>query len=415
MVLARSKKTSDHRIFWLSRVVWLLVALESVFVTLVAIPRMVGRIQIVCVEEACTDNMALRPINAAFLTTHAIPIARYALVVSILAVVGSLVFWIMAWLILRRGQGWIAYLVSLSLMLIGGQFFVQSDLPGQFGRFLSATHNYLLFVTLILAFYLFPNGRFVPRWSRWVAVALFITEFFYSYFPNAPFSPHNIYRPIEMIVWLGALLLIPFIQIYRYVTVSTPTERQQTKWVVAGLSVMIAGVVVVVWLIGDPPPALAPANRVIANLLLPLSLLALPVSLAVAVLRYQLWQIDVIVRRTLVYTLLTATLALVYFGSVTLLQILFSTVTAQQSPIAIVLSTLAIAALFNPLLRRIQQIIDRRFFRRKYDAQQTLAQFAHVVRDEVDLEAISAELLTTIESTMQPAQVSLWLRKDRSQ
>lgn len=133
-------------------------------------------------------------------------------------------------------------------------------------------------------------------------------------------------------------------------------------------------------------------------------------GLAIAVLRYRLFDIEVIFRRTTAYAILTALLALIYFGSVVLLQRLFGQVTGEQSTAAVVLSTLLIAALFLPLRRRVQSAIDRRFFRRKYDAEKTLEAFAATVRNEPDLDALTTELVRVIQETMQPEHVSVWLR-----
>jgi len=142
-----------------------------------------------------------------------------------------------------------------------------------------------------------------------------------------------------------------------------------------------------------------------------------PFVFGTAILRYGLWDIDVLINRTLVYGTLTAILALVYFGLVVGLQFLFRELTSQvaSSPLIIVGSTLAIAALFQPLRRRIQSAIDRRFYRRKYDAAKTLAHFSAILRDEVDLNRLSEQLVEVVEETMQPAHVSLWLRKPKKE
>ena len=176
-------------------------------------------------------------------------------------------------------------------------------------------------------------------------------------------------------------------------------ERQQLKWFAYAASLVPLGMLA------------AAATRPVGLVVLVATMLGVPVCAGVAILRHRLYDIDLVINRTLVYGALSATLAAVYFGGVALLQRAAGYLTGQQdSALAIVASTLAIAALFQPLRRRLQAFIDRRFYRRKYDAGETLAAFSATLRDETDLGRISADLLAVVEETMQPAHVSLWLR-----
>jgi hypothetical protein len=187
-------------------------------------------------------------------------------------------------------------------------------------------------------------------------------------------------------------------------------ERQQIKWFiwVTSLVVLLA--------IGDSvvpsSPAVLASPLVKAYLMFFYALIGAAPAIAVglAILRYRLWEIDIIINRTLVYGSLTALLALVYFGLIFGLQALFQGVLHQNNSVAIVVSTLVIAAIFQPLRRRIQGIIDRRFYRSKYNAARTLAQFSVTLRNEVDLSQLSERLISVVEETMQPTHVSLWLR-----
>jgi hypothetical protein len=198
-------------------------------------------------------------------------------------------------------------------------------------------------------------------------------------------------------------------------------QREQIKWIAfAGSFVGLMSLITVVSTLIFAPefPDSTGTQPLWLGVLQDVELLSfagIPVAVGIAVLRYRLYDIDVIINRTLVYASLTATLIALYFGGIVVLQRLFVLLTGQQSTLAVVASTLLIAALFNPLRRRIQSFIDRRFYRRKYDARKTLEAFTAKLRDETDFDALNAELVGVVNETIQPAHVSLWLRPDPEQ
>lgn len=213
------------------------------------------------------------------------------------------------------------------------------------------------------------------------------------------------------LVAFGSLILA---QVYRYFRVSTPLQRQQSKWIVLGIMATII-YFIALDILTTLNPALSQANSLsslFAEASYFLAVLIVPLAIAFSILRYRLWDIDQLINRTLVYAILTGVLALIYFGCVFLLQTLVGGLMGQakQSPVIIVGSTLAIAILFQPLRRRIQAIIDRRFYRRKYDAERTLAAFSATLRNEMDLSQLREHVVAVVQETMQPAHVSLWLR-----
>jgi len=217
---------------------------------------------------------------------------------------------------------------------------------------------------------------------------------------------------------LGAIFLINggsgvVAQIYRYVRVSGPVQRQQTKWVVFGLAataLVIFGRFVPLLIF----PSLSTSSSpyfLVSTYVYPFGLLLTPLSLGISILRYRLWDIDTIINKALVYGGLSLLLAAVYLGLIVGLESLLGLVSGQASqPVVIVVSTLVIAALFQPLRHRVQAIIDRRFYRHKYDAARTLAAFSAILQNEVDLSQLSEQLVAVVQETMQPASVSLWLR-----
>jgi hypothetical protein len=265
---------------------------------------------------------------------------------------------------------------------------------------------------MFILFYLFPDGHFVPRWTHWMPFAWLGVNL-------APWvSGDSVLSLPGWGIWIGMGLAATAVgsQVYRYFWRATPLERQQSKWVVMAFTALLGFLLIV-----GPTTFRAPASdglgqamqrALFFGTLFRLSFLVLPAGILVAILRYRLWDIDVLIRRTLIYSVLTVVLALAYFGTVLVLESLFRGITGQgQNSLVVVLSTLAIAALFGPLRSRVQAWIDRRFYRRKYDAAWTLAGFAASARDETDLAQLSTRLVDVVEETMQPAHVDLWLRK----
>jgi hypothetical protein len=185
-------------------------------------------------------------------------------------------------------------------------------------------------------------------------------------------------------------------------------ERRQIKWVAYAGAVV--ALVLILQLAVETALPKASALLEVLNLGLVVAFIGVPIAAGIAILKYRLYEIDTIINRTLVYVGLTALLALVYVWSVIALQYIFRTLTGGESSLAVVASTLAIAALFNPLRRRIQALVDHRFYRRKYDAAKTLAAFSARLRDETDLNSLRSELVTVVRETVQPARVSVWLR-----
>jgi hypothetical protein len=248
----------------------------------------------------------------------------------------------------------------------------------------------------------------VPRWTRWLAAGSSVWWAVSILFPDIPLS----FNGPSFFGFIASLVVV---QVYRYRRVSNAVQRQQTRWVVYGFAmaiVLFIGAIVLSTLndliLGGQPPG--PLGRMIAQGMLTSFLLLIPLSIGVAIVRSRLWDIDVLIRRTLVYSLLTLTLGLVYVGCILVSRALVAPLTGG-SELAIVASTLMIAALFTPLRRRIQSVIDKRFYRRKYDAAKVLAAFGTTVRDETDLERLTDEMLRVVDETMQPEFVGLWLRE----
>ena len=343
-----------------------------------------------------------------------------------------LVFSVLGAIILSRQPdnrvGWLIMLIALALTSPVTFFSAKLSSPPEAitpGWWLLLWFDYWSWIPIIFPVFLislhFPDGRPPSRRWNWVnllAIGLWLFFIIITAFKDT-IGPLNeswtLPNPLAFVddssglfsIGFGIGLMIMFSASAAALFVryrrTGPVERLQIKWLLYACAVLVVvyGLYTFTNLHGSG----------IGNLLFVLSILAIAVAIAIAILRYRLYDIDIIIRRTLQYAILTGLLALVYFGSVLLLQSIAENLTGEQSPLVIVLSTLTIAALFNPLRVRVQDFIDRRFFRKKYDAERTLAHFASVARDEVEMDKLTTALLEVVADTMQPERTSLWVNQ----
>jgi hypothetical protein len=409
---------------WLlfARVAWVVVAIMALAIVVFSIPSSFEHYSSVCTtaSEVCSERAVDQPTPEGVRALHnaGLSVHTYALLNVVVdkvfqlvwLVVGVLIFW-------RRSDDRMALLVSMFLVSFGPVTVDTTDAEA----LISSQPAWLLPVSGVqivglvcstLFFLLFPGGRFVPRWTRWLAVAFSAFLVSRSLFPEF-YSRSPALEMVSLLVFIGIVVSLVWSQTYSYRRFSSPVQRRQTKWVVFGTTLAVAGTfpfqlpVDLSLVDGDTPLRLLLLRTGFS-----LSFLLVPFSISVAVLRSHLFDIDVLINRTLVYGSLTAMLIGLYFGGIVVLQLLFIVLTGEKSTLAVVASTLVIAALFNPLRRRTQSFIDRRFYRNKYDAAKTLEAFSATLRNETDLDALSDDLVGVVRETMQPEHVTLWLRPD---
>ena len=396
--------------FVLARVVWIALALLIVVLYLVGFPITYQYLTMICIGT-CSNGPQLTLDQARAFQSHGLTPSFYATYVLAFEFVFVVVWFLVATLIFwRKSQERLAWFVSLMLLTFGAAYVDPLTVLAQQHPIWAIPAHLVEFtgvVTLILSLYLFPNGRFAPRWTGLIGLLWALWTLYWF----LPISSYGLNSPLWTISYVGVLALGVFAQIYRYLRVSHPIQRQQTRWVVYGFSVAILAFLALI-LGGKLLPSSLVQSTLSPLLIQPafyLFMLIIPLSIGIAILRSRLWDIDVLINRTLVYVTLTVSLALVYFGLIIGIQTLLGGFIGN-SDVAIIGSTLAIATLFHPLRRRIQAIIDRRFYRRKYNAARTLAAFSATLRNELDLDQLKEELVAVVQETMQPSHVSLWLR-----
>jgi hypothetical protein len=406
---------------WMAIAVWGLIALAYLTFFVTDLRLDFAQLQIACQGPNC-NYLAVSPAEMETLAAWGLSPRAFALIMTGMTVLGVGVWCLLSGLILwRQGASRIGWAISLALIAMPVSMISDADnlannIPALFIP--SVILSQLGVAILFLFLYLFPNGRFYPRWA-YVPLSLSYVSFstFSLGFAGLIALPAWAFDA-SVLVAIGMFSLTIGLQVLRYRRVSTALERQQTKWVLLGFSAIAVSFPVWILLFGGVLDIPAGPPRLVATLggwlLTHVIISGLPVTMAIAILRYRLWEIDLVIRRTLSYSALSAVLVSVYLGSVLVLQSTFQAITGQrQGALVTVLSTLTIAALFGPVQRRVQAGIDRRFYRRKYDAAQTLASFAASVRNETDLERLSAQVVSVVKDTMQPASVGLWLRGDR--
>ena len=389
---------------------------STVLLQLAGIPRYyqrvtTGTVPVVSVGGEITMSNAIIAEAAA---ARGMAIETYAVYSIVLKLVITLGFVSVAALILWKARReWFHWFTAFVLLFYpGGELYTFTEVSQIAYTYVQL--GSLLWPSYLLFLYLFPNGRAVPRWTRWImgAVACFhfllqATAVVAAIF-NVPDELVQVFIALFPVV-LAAFPLILCCQVYRYVRHATLVERTQIKWFVAGLALFVVLGLLVQVVVGLASAAYD--DLAFVSDLEALLALFIPATIGIGILRYRLYDIDVIIRRTLIYSVLTAALVGIYLGSVVVLQRVLGPLFGSQNQLAVVASTLVIAALFQPLRHRIQAFIDRRFYRRKYDAARTIQAFSGRLRDEVEMDRLTHDLLGVVDETLQPAHISLWLRQ----
>jgi hypothetical protein len=402
-----------------ARVVWLVLVLPGAGLFLAGLPVYYQELQ-----KACADPLTCGSLNGSLpaeglraLAQMGLPASGYAMLLTVFFALITAVWWIAGFLLFwRRSDDWMA-LFAAFVLVIASLTFTNNALYALAYTYplLALPVSTLAFLgqTSILVFFLlFPNGRLTPRWMGIFLPVIVIYEFGEAFPAGKDHFDTLLPSGLYLLVTVAVNGSIVVAQIYRYARVSTPLQRQQTKWVIFGVAILVGVSLIllaITWLLPLDQTIFLPELWTIS---LPIATLAVPLAIGFSIARYRLYDIDTLINRALVYGSLTVSLALIYASLVIGLGELARLFTGQfgNNPLVIVASTLAIAALFQPLRRRLQALIDRRFYRRKYDAARTLDAFSATLRNEVDLQSLSEHLTTVVRETMQPAHISLWLR-----
>lgn len=403
-----------------TRLLWALIALACVVTYVASIPVALTRLSSLCMVSICPTDQ-LTPGEYSMLALESISLSTYALYNLVGTGVFSVFFIVVGLLIALRLPGERMALYTSTTLLVFGVFATEQvdglgwlSFPLEMWVDVGSSAAWVLFAVLL---FVFPDGHFYPGWTRWLAVAWVLTQVPYfvgQFFPAAViFNVGNwpSWAQLPVYTFLFGAGVASQITRYRH---SSVLQRQQTKWVMLGLALAAAGVIV----LSELPTVLSIAwfemgspGKMVLDALVTFCLLPLPVSLAAAILRRRLWDVDRYINRALVYGILTAIIGLAYMILVIVFQKMLAVlVGGEGSTLSTALTTLLVVALFFPLRRRLQSWIDRRFYRRRYDAEQAVNALGAALRTEVDPNALSEQVLKAVDRAMLPDSLSLWLR-----
>ncbi len=411
----------DATWFKVARMVCIAVCLLVLILDTVSIPATYAYLQTIC-SPCAPNSINLSADQAHALIAGGFSLAAYAAYQLVIVVVTEAVYiGIGLLLFFRNSHNGMALFTAFTLVTFGGAAFTgtMSALAPMNPTlaWITALLDSVGQIAFIVFLYVFPTGRFVPRWTvlpaaiwgvSWILPLLGVTQL------NQVIDT-QIHQGAPFLALMVTLIIA---QVYRYRAVSTEPQRRQTKWVVFGLGIglSIFGVVIVIGNVLVPASVHNdPVASTISGTVIYSSFLLIPITIAMAILRSKLFDIDILIKRTVTYGLLTAILAGLYFALVIGAQTLTRDITGQQvgqQPAAIVLSTLLIAALFTPLRRQLQSWIDQRFYRGRYNAARTVDAISASLRSEVDLSQLRAHLVDVVRETMMPEHVSLWIAQE---
>jgi len=404
---------------WLPMSIWFLIALAYLVFFVIELQLDFNQLLVPCEGAECNWG-AIGPAEAAVLESRGLTTRAYSFLFATGILINVLGYWALGGLLFwRRSGDRLGYFMSLALVIMPIASYADADNVALFYPEIGSAMIVLSAIGLniiIVFLYLFPNGKLYPSWT-WIPLGLtcITATFSLLQFTSIRELPPVISDIVE-VGFASLLFLALLFQVYRYRQAATAVEQVQTRWVLAGLVTFLIGPLLWSYLYPGGHNFEPGMERLVGMsvgwVLIAICQLTLPATLVIAMLRYRLWDIDLLIRRTLVYGSLTGTLALMYFGTVVTLQAAFGALTGgARSPLVTVVSTLVIAAMFNPVRIRLQGFIDRRFYRRKYDAEQSVAGFAASARDEVDINRLAGALLITVEETVQPETISLWITR----